>query len=201
MADFYDTVPSLLGIPERHGRSQGDLAKAMVGGEAGAIEPPYTLRISSVAALPSGLAIGLHRLQERVYEARRTSELERGREVEVNVELLPHRGVRASGGDKLTIDVDASGWTSSGDLYDAILPQLGAPDWHGDNVNALTESIVWGGINAIEPPYLLRIRGTANLPPDVAEELGWLREDVAKHRAEFRMRKGRDVDVEVQLLP
>ena len=99
------------------------------------------------------------------------------------------------------ITVDASGWTRSRDIYDAILPLLGAPVWHGDNMNALTESIVWGEINAVEPPYVLRIHGTATLPPDVAEELGWLKEGVTDGRAEFNVRRGHDVDVDVELLP
>ena len=97
------------------------------------------------------------------------------------------------------IDVDASGWTKSGDIYDAILPLLGAPDWHGDNVNALTESIVWGEINAVEPPFTLRIHGVAHLPDSVAEEIGWLKEDVCKARIAFKSMKGRDVEVAVEL--
>ena len=102
---------------------------------------------------------------------------------------------------KRVIDVDASQWTSRVDLYNAILPLLGAPDWHGKNMNALTESIVWGEINAVEPPYTLRIRGTANLPPGVTEELGWLGPGVANARDDFHGLFGRDVDVDVELLP
>ena len=102
---------------------------------------------------------------------------------------------------KRIIEVDASRWTLRTDLYDAILPLLGALDWHGRNMNALTESIVWGEINAVEPPYTLRVRGTANLPPGVAEELGWLEEDGASARQDFYGMFGRDVDVDVELLP
>ncbi len=101
---------------------------------------------------------------------------------------------------KPIIDVDASRWSSSRDIYEAILPRLGAPDWHGDSVNALTESMVWGEINAIEPPYTLRIHGTENIPADLVEELGWLKEDVARAREEFRSIKGCDVDVEVEII-
>ena len=68
-------------------------------------------------------------------------------------------------------------------------------------MNALIESIVGGEINVVEPPYTLRIRGTADLPPGVAEELGWLKDGVADGREEFQEREGRDVDVDVELLP
>ena len=100
---------------------------------------------------------------------------------------------------KRGIDIDASGRTRSRNIYDAILPLLGAPAWHGRNMDALTESIVWGKLNAVEPPYVLSIHGTVNLPPDGAEELDWLKEEVTDGRAEFNLRRGHDVDVE--LLP
>jgi hypothetical protein len=48
-----------------------------------------------------------------------------------------------------TIDLDASNWKTIDDFYDALLPELGAPDWHGHNANALNDSVIWGGINAV----------------------------------------------------
>ena len=53
------------------------------------------------------------------------------------------------------IDIDGSDWKLRGDVYNAILPLIGAPGWHGANANALVESMVWGEINSIEPPYLV----------------------------------------------
>ena len=101
---------------------------------------------------------------------------------------------------KKIIEVDASDWTSSCDLYKAILPKLGAPAWHGDSVNALTESMVWGEINALEPPYTLRILGAAKLSADLVEELNWLKEGVQEARADMRSREGQDVDVDVEII-
>ena len=43
------------------------------------------------------------------------------------------------------------------------------------------------------------IRGTADLPSGVAEEVGWLKQGGADGREEFQEWEGRDVDVE--LLP
>ena len=57
------------------------------------------------------------------------------------------------------ITMDASGWTSRDDFYDALLPALGAPDWHGRNLDALYDSIGSGGINQVEPPFRVRING------------------------------------------
>jgi hypothetical protein len=34
------------------------------------------------------------------------------------------------------IDLEATGWKTPDDFYDALLPELGAPDWHGHTPNA-----------------------------------------------------------------
>ncbi|MBC9884143.1 barstar family protein, partial [Bradyrhizobium sp. INPA01-394B] len=39
------------------------------------------------------------------------------------------------------------------DFYDALLAALGAPEGHGRNLNALIDSMVWAGMNAVEAPY------------------------------------------------
>jgi hypothetical protein len=64
------------------------------------------------------------------------------------------------------------------DFYESILAVLEAPHWHGTNVNALIDSMLYGGINGIDPPYRIWIKGTANLPVAVKTELGWLAEAI-----------------------
>ena len=44
--------------------------------------------------------------------------------------------------------LNASNWKTSSDFYAALLPAIGAPDWHGDSVNALIASITGG----LKPP-------------------------------------------------
>lgn len=100
-----------------------------------------------------------------------------------------------------TITLDASKWQNPLDFYDAILPSLGAPEWHGTNLNALTESMVWGEINAVKPPYTVQIVSTKSLPPEVRQELTWAVEDLAKARADFKSRMGQDVEVNFELVP
>ncbi|QLC22766.1 barstar family protein [Parasphingopyxis sp. CP4] len=48
-------------------------------------------------------------------------------------------------------------WRSKANFYDEILPQLGAPDWHWRNLDALEDSLVAGQINRVEPPLLIEI--------------------------------------------
>ena len=99
------------------------------------------------------------------------------------------------------ITLNASKWKTLSDFYEAIFEALGSPEWHGDNVNALTESMVWGEINAVEPPYTVRIVSMKDPPPDVQQELTWTAEGVAKARKDFKSRKGHDVDVNFELVP
>jgi len=57
------------------------------------------------------------------------------------------------------IELDATGWMSADDFYHALLTALGAPDWHGRNIDALWDSVVTGGINEVEPPFAITVRG------------------------------------------
>jgi hypothetical protein len=69
------------------------------------------------------------------------------------------------------IELDASGRNKPEDFYNALLPEPGAPDWHGHNLNALNGSVIWGGINAVNPPLTIRIRGLGGAPKAVADEV------------------------------
>ena len=62
------------------------------------------------------------------------------------------------------IQLDASKWKTVLDFCRAILSAIGAPERHGKSLDAFIDSMVWGGINAVEPPYTVRISGTAMLP-------------------------------------
>jgi RNAse (barnase) inhibitor barstar len=54
--------------------------------------------------------------------------------------------------------LDASEWKTPCDFYSALLPALGAPDWHGRNLDALFDSLS-GGINRLDPPFRVEIAG------------------------------------------
>ena len=55
------------------------------------------------------------------------------------------------------IDLNAETWQSPADFYAALLPALGAPEWYGDSIAAITDSMIGGEINAVDPPYVVRI--------------------------------------------
>jgi len=54
--------------------------------------------------------------------------------------------------------LDGTRWRTKDDLYDAFFAAVGAPSWHGRNLDALNDSIAAGSINAIEVPYRIVIR-------------------------------------------
>jgi RNAse (barnase) inhibitor barstar len=68
---------------------------------------------------------------------------------------------------KASIELDARAWQRPDDFYEALLPRLGAPDWHGRNLDALNDSIFNGQINRVEPPYHISVKGTASLSGDM----------------------------------
>src|SRR5574337_372345 len=96
------------------------------------------------------------------------------------------------------IELDATNWPTTGDFYDALLAAIGAPEYHGRNLNALVDSMVWGGINAVEPPYVVRISGTAKLPKETCDEIEMAKRVLAEARAEFRALRGSDAEVAIE---
>ena len=98
------------------------------------------------------------------------------------------------------IKLDAIDWAGPRDFYDAVLPLLGAPEGHGVNVNALIDSTIWGGMNAVDPPYQIEVRNTRRAPVGVLNHLVVVRRALARARQDFRDREGHDVEVSLRLL-
>jgi RNAse (barnase) inhibitor barstar len=59
------------------------------------------------------------------------------------------------------IVISAEGWKTPDDFYVPFLAAIGAPPWHGHNLDALWDSITGGDINRTSPPYQVRITGIA----------------------------------------
>jgi RNAse (barnase) inhibitor barstar len=52
------------------------------------------------------------------------------------------------------------------DVYNAFFHAVGAPEWHGRNLDALADSISGGSINQVEVPYRLVIKSYDGIGPD-----------------------------------
>lgn len=66
-----------------------------------------------------------------------------------------------------SITFRASNWNTSAQVYDDLLGWLGAPDWHGRNLDALWDGLT-GGLMGRAPPYVIRVTDVAAAPPPVA---------------------------------
>ena len=69
------------------------------------------------------------------------------------------------------IELDASYWKTIAEFYRALLDQLGAPEWHGRNVNALVDSMVYGDLNRVDPPLTVMITKLHSAGIEVQAEL------------------------------
>lgn len=93
------------------------------------------------------------------------------------------------------VELDARSWQTGSDFYRDLLTALGSPKGHGGNLNATIDSMIWGGMNAVEPPYVVRILNMKVLPKDVREEIELLKRCLDQARIEFKERKGHDIEV------
>ena len=93
------------------------------------------------------------------------------------------------------INLDATTWVTGLDFYAALLPALGAPAWHSSSAQAIADSMIAGEINAVEPPYVVRIHNLARQPDDVVEEVECAEGAIARERADWLARHGGRVEV------
>lgn len=92
-----------------------------------------------------------------------------------------------------TILLEASAWREPNDFYDALLPKLGAPMWHGRNLGALDDSL-YGGINEVEPPFKVIVLNSSALSPAMKVFAAQVGEVFASVRKEY----GQDVSFEMR---
>ncbi|WP_037487847.1 barstar family protein [Sphingomonas phyllosphaerae] len=72
------------------------------------------------------------------------------------------------------IKLDARDWQSREDFWAALLPALGAPDWHGPNLDALYDGLV-AGENCVRPPLTVEIAVSTPLPEPLTAYLDRVR--------------------------
>ena len=62
--------------------------------------------------------------------------------------------------------LNGADWATKDDVYNAFFLAVGAPQWHGRNLDALADSISGGSINHVEVPYRLVIKSYDRIGPD-----------------------------------
>jgi hypothetical protein len=96
-----------------------------------------------------------------------------------------------------TIELDATKWKTVIDFYHVLLASIGAPAWHGQSPDALVDSMIWGGINAVEPPYTVRISGLSAAPKEVHDHVELVRGMLVEGRIYRKRHNGNDVEVSI----
>ena len=97
------------------------------------------------------------------------------------------------------ISLDASEWTHPVELYDALLPALKSPSWHGASVAAVIHSLVYGEISEIKPPLRIRVRVLRQAPVPVRKEVEALRDSLSRAKAERLKSDGVDREIEFEI--
>ena len=70
------------------------------------------------------------------------------------------------------IKLDATRWHSIWEFYNDLLEKIGAPAWHGKNINALLDSMVYSrNVNKIKPPIAIEIMNMDGCPSEVRDEI------------------------------
>src|SRR5258706_674096 len=96
-----------------------------------------------------------------------------------------------------TIELDASGWETPVDFLKALQVALGSCEGHGHSPDAFVDSMVWGGMNDVEPPYVVRVVNTARIPTEVREYISLMASIITDAR-EWRFRnRGDDIEVSI----
>ena len=100
-----------------------------------------------------------------------------------------------------TIELDAKAWSNVLDFYAALKDALGSCEGHGDSPDAWVDSMIYGGMNAIQAPYVVRIVETSKCNDDLAYEINLLAETIREARAWRLKHYGDDVDVSFRIEP
>jgi len=67
------------------------------------------------------------------------------------------------------IELDAAGWRNALDVIHAFKSALGSPEGHGTSIDAFVDSMVYGGMNALEAPYRIVVRNHSHLSGEALE--------------------------------
>lgn len=93
------------------------------------------------------------------------------------------------------IELDAQSWKSYEDFAVALRTALGSPKGHGLSVEAFLDSMVWGGMNEVNPPYKIVIKNTKHLSKKIADAIDDLRQSLPRPGAESN--NGADIFFEI----
>ena len=99
------------------------------------------------------------------------------------------------------IELNAQNWQTVLDYYDALKEALGSCPGHGSSPDAWVDSMIYGGMNEVQAPYIVRITGTASCGDHLKAEIRLLADVIWDARAWKLEHYGEDVDVSFKIEP
>jgi hypothetical protein len=99
------------------------------------------------------------------------------------------------------IELDAQGWKAPLDFLCSLADAIGSPEWHGMTPDAFVDSMIWGGVNSVQPPYTVQIKNIATAPREVADYVSLVGSVIGEARQERFRRRGDIVDVNISTEP
>jgi RNAse (barnase) inhibitor barstar len=93
------------------------------------------------------------------------------------------------------VELHADDLVTAVDFVNALKKVIGAPDWHGSNVDAFLDSMIYhDDINALRSPYTIRIVGADKAKPEARDAIRKLAEAIDRDGASDR---GGDLEVTI----
>jgi hypothetical protein len=97
------------------------------------------------------------------------------------------------------IELDAKEWNSPLDFLQSLKAVLGSPEGHGMSPDAFVDSMIYGGINSVEPPYVVRIINISDVPKEVADYISLMISVIQQARKDRLQRRGDDIEVSISV--
>lgn len=98
-----------------------------------------------------------------------------------------------------TIELDAAKWKTVLDFCHALFDAIGAPEVHGMSPDAFVDSMIWGGMNSVEPPYAVLVSDLATAPKEVRDYVELVKEALWEGRVYRKRHNGDDVEVSIEI--
>jgi hypothetical protein len=95
------------------------------------------------------------------------------------------------------IELDGGEWKTPLDFLQSLADAIGSPEWHGMSPDAFVDSMIWGGINSVQPPYTVQIKNIANAPTEVADFVSLMASVIKEARQERFQRRGDNIEVNI----
>jgi hypothetical protein len=99
------------------------------------------------------------------------------------------------------IELDAGEWKTPLDFLQSLADAIGSPKWHGMSPDAFVDSMIWGGVNSVGPPYTVQISNFNGAAKEVADYVSLMISAIREGRQDRFQRRGDDIEVSIAVEP